>query len=437
MLTLPMKYIFFITILFLSTIAGAYNNEDLAAKVRFDNTIEISEWIIEPRLLILIERINVSKNLSSLSEQSNYIEQFSSGAKFDALNPAERYVYLVAQVLFIEKKRLFQPPSLNSKHHAKNIIELLSDINELSTLISESQLNQPSFLELQLQFHSILADQYALLEEYDLAYQERRSYLNKYDLYRGNKRKEMIDSLTDDFGINEKRLVNDSLIKKNELQVKQVDEVEKDKKSQQNNFIFIIGTALIFTIIFFKQLRVRNKLIKLARTDSLTGLLNRSALFEQGYAMTTDFSEGLYDLSVLLLDLDDFKLINDFYGHHIGDEVLKELSVLTNETMRSRDVFARLGGEEFVALLPYADNNKAKAIAQRINEKVSQHDFTAKGINEPITLSIGVATMNSNNVSFDDILHCADLAMYQAKALGKNRILSYQNIPTSQERRGI
>ena len=111
------------------------------------------------------------------------------------------------------------------------------------------------------------------------------------------------------------------------------------------------------------------------------------------------------------------------------------MSQLVQETMRSRDEFSRLGGEEFVALLPFADNNKAKAIAMRINSKIAQYDFSSLMLQSRVTISIGVATMRGNQMSFDDLLHCADLAMYQAKEQGRDTVVCYQNIAAVQERR--
>ena len=138
---------------------------------------------------------------------------------------------------------------------------------------------------------------------------------------------------------------------------------------------------------------------------------------------------------MLLFDIDHLKQVNDNYGHHVGDLVLVEISNLVNETMRDRDFLARLGGEEFVVLLPNTDIDKAKAIAVRIVEKISQHSFHHLGVNQQITLSIGVANIKDTNADFDDILHAADLAMYKAKTLGRNQMVNYATIAEDQERR--
>ncbi|MBU2893359.1 GGDEF domain-containing protein [Colwellia sp. D2M02] len=419
-------------VFFNAAIAMGNLSQDITPEVA--EITETEEFSVDPSLLLLINSIKLldnSKGTQSIKYAQEHLLQFSSPKS--PLNPAEQYLYLLAQALLIEKKTQLQPPTLNKDKVTESIVALLVEAKNVGEVIDEGQLSQPIFLQL----HEILANKYAELGQYDLAYQEKREYLIKYDIYRDNKRNAMLSALTEEFSINEKKSLNDSLIKQNQQQVQRVDEAQKEKKMQQTRFILVMAIALAFGLLFFWQLKVRNKLIVLTKTDALTGIFNRSALFEHGHTMAKRFSEQPYDLSILLLDIDHFKKINDVYGHHCGDQVLKTIASLVNETMRTRDIFARLGGEEFVALLPLADSSKAKAIAQRINEKVAQYDFGAIGLKEQVTLSIGISTMDYHNASFEDALHSADLAMYQAKAQGRNCVLSYQNISTSQERRGI
>jgi len=340
------------------------------------------------------------------------------------LNAAEQYLLLVAQALLKET-------DLAQQSKSEDIVDLLKQAAELSDKISEQQLSQPNFLQL----HLILAKHYAKLQQFDLAYQEKRSYLDKYYIYRKNKRLEMIASLEQSYEVKNKKQSNSLLESQNQQKERRVVEVQKERDEQQYNFTLIIAVAITFVLLFFRQLRVRNKLIRLTRSDSLTKLANRSALFEHGEKMVASFAHQPTELSVILFDLDHFKKINDNFGHHVGDKVLVKVSELVKETMRSRDVFSRLGGEEFVALLPFADNNKAKAIAMHIKEKIANHDFSNLMLQCKVTVSIGVATMESDQMSFDDLLHGADLAMYQAKEQGRNTVVCYKNIATAQERR--
>ena len=174
-----------------------------------------------------------------------------------------------------------------------------------------------------------------------------------------------------------------------------------------------------------RQIKIRHVLKHLAQTDSLTGLLNRGALFEKGIALTEQAFERKNEMTAFLLDLDHFKQVNENYGHNIGDKVLKTIAILGCETMRSRDIFARLGGEEFVAVLPDANLEEANAIAERLREKICAYDFSECGLTQSITASFGVAALDQVTPKFDAMLNSADEAMYYAKDQGRNKVCSY------------
>ena len=131
------------------------------------------------------------------------------------------------------------------------------------------------------------------------------------------------------------------------------------------------------------------------------------------------------ELSVLMLDIDHFKKINDSFGHDVGDKTLCNVAALANETMRSRDFLARIGGEEFAAILPDATIEQARAIAERMREKIQESSNENIDNNSQITVSIGLASIRDVRESFDGLLHAADMAMYQAKANGRNQVCSY------------
>ncbi len=167
------------------------------------------------------------------------------------------------------------------------------------------------------------------------------------------------------------------------------------------------------------------RLEQLAQTDPLTQLLNRRALTER---ITAEMERALrYDssLSVLMVDLDHFKKVNDTYGHLVGDDVLRDFAVLLTETIRVTDVVARYGGEEFLVLLPESDEAGAEHFAERIRDAVEGHEFTARGgqTRLGITASIGVATFPGARIeSVEDLLARADAALYRAKADGRNQV---------------
>jgi two-component system cell cycle response regulator len=164
----------------------------------------------------------------------------------------------------------------------------------------------------------------------------------------------------------------------------------------------------------------------LAQTDPLTEVLNRRALTDR---LSAEMERGRrYEstVSLLLIDLDHFKRINDTHGHLVGDDVLMEIAVLLQRAVRSVDVVARYGGEEFVIVLPETGIVGATAFAERMRELIESHEFNkARGQQVNLTTSIGVAIFPAPGVeTVEDFFAAADQALYRAKAEGRNRVRS-------------
>ncbi len=159
-----------------------------------------------------------------------------------------------------------------------------------------------------------------------------------------------------------------------------------------------------------------------AQIDPLTGLYNRRHFFAMLDYSCRPGWQSARELSVLLLDLDHFKHINDTYGHRVGDQVLQSTAQAMRFGIRQGDVASRHGGEEFAILLPGADLPTATAVAERLREMVERTAIpTDKGAIY-ITLSVGVATLSMGDADFDALLERADLALYAAKDAGRNRV---------------
>jgi diguanylate cyclase (GGDEF)-like protein/PAS domain S-box-containing protein len=159
--------------------------------------------------------------------------------------------------------------------------------------------------------------------------------------------------------------------------------------------------------------------------DHLTGLANRRALFEACELELMRWRHTPKPLSLVLVDADHFKRINDSFGHAVGDQVLRHLAGCLSDTFRVRDVVARLGGEEFVALLPGCDEAMALRISQRLCDAVAAQALTVDGTTVRCTVSVGVATMDEHIDGVDALIQRADVAMYAAKAAGRNRVCAW------------
>lgn len=168
------------------------------------------------------------------------------------------------------------------------------------------------------------------------------------------------------------------------------------------------------------ELEAANRALDLqARTDALTGLLNRRG-FETQMAFAVALARRISrPLSLITVDVDHFKRVNDTYGHEAGDEVLRRLARTLESRLRGSDVVARLGGEEFVALLPDTDLNGAQSIAQALVTAMAEQQDPVVGT---ITVSAGVATMRGAEDNGAAMLRRGDAALYEAKGQGRNRV---------------
>ena len=188
----------------------------------------------------------------------------------------------------------------------------------------------------------------------------------------------------------------------------------------------IIGASKIVRDITERK-QMEAQLQTLANTDPLTGLFNRRIFFErleQEIAKVARLSD--YLVVLLMLDLDFFKRINDAYGHAAGDEVLKVFAKIASNNVRSVDVLARLGGEEFAILLIGTDKNNAQLMAERLREEVADIVISHKLGSIKFTVSIGADCILADDINGEAVMHRADTALYEAKEKGRNQICFFQ-----------
>ena len=201
-----------------------------------------------------------------------------------------------------------------------------------------------------------------------------------------------------------------------------------------------ISLLLLISVITIRrtydELAEKSDLLeKSQRLDYLTGAINRSELVIIGEIEIDRSFRNARPFSILMLDIDHFKRINDVYGHQIGDVVLRCLTGICQNTLRKMDTFGRYGGEEFVVILPETDQKSAEDVAERLRKNVSENLNIAAGLNEEeITISIGgtVFTPNGNRAEqhyslFNKLIEVADIAMYQAKNNGRNQVAFSDN----------
>lgn len=160
----------------------------------------------------------------------------------------------------------------------------------------------------------------------------------------------------------------------------------------------------------------------LARSDELTGLNNRRAFFDDGEQVLNQAKRYSHPFSLIMLDVDHFKQVNDSYGHAAGDDVLETLADILRKQAREVDILGRLGGEEFALILPETALPDALAMAERLRTEIASTPVKNTKSDIHITASFGIATLTPQHTSLENLINEADDALYGAKKNGRNRV---------------
>ncbi len=198
---------------------------------------------------------------------------------------------------------------------------------------------------------------------------------------------------------------------------------ELQKTFYINLLISLLVTALVTLIIVYTINIYQKQLVEMASEDSLTKLANRrrfDELFEKFYKL---YKKGVNKLTLVLIDIDDFKRVNDDFGHLVGDQVLIRISEILKAELRNSDIITRWGGEEFAILFVDVSLENTVQIAQNICDATREDKILNELLGRQLTLSIGVGELNSLE-SQDGLVYKVDIALYEAKRKGKNQVIS-------------
>lgn len=184
-----------------------------------------------------------------------------------------------------------------------------------------------------------------------------------------------------------------------------------------------VGKILVFRDITARK-ELESELQRLAETDALTGIRNRRCILEYGAKDFRKSKRYKRPMSVLMLDVDHFKRINDTYGHQTGDEVLKQITKSCQENLREPDVIGRVGGEEFMVVLPETDIRQATKVAERLRSKIEGLSLHAVDGALSFTISVGAAQITDSDKRLEDVIKRSDEALYVAKTRGRNIVIA-------------
>jgi diguanylate cyclase (GGDEF)-like protein len=227
--------------------------------------------------------------------------------------------------------------------------------------------------------------------------------------------------------VQEKKLQVDALNKQN--QVLQLKQAVSAKNAETNRLYALLLLTVLGFIAFWAYLIKRSQLrfMQIARHDGLTGIFNRQHFVDAADRALSQCKKATLDASVIIIDLDHFKLVNDTHGHAVGDQVLKCTVAACRAHLRANDLFGRLGGEEFGILMPDCVAATARQVAERIRLTVADCSGTEEGVDFPVRASFGVAGTRMSGYALRQLLIHADNALYQAKREGRDRVVVYDH----------
>ena len=222
-------------------------------------------------------------------------------------------------------------------------------------------------------------------------------------------------------------LLNTKYIEKLKLhlfvEINKKEYLDELKKTFYGNLLASILVTVLVTFIILYTINIYQKqLVQLASEDALTGLANRRKFNEHFEKLYKLYKKGINRLTLFLIDIDDFKEVNDTFGHLIGDEALIRVAEILRVELRASDMIARWGGEEFALLLVDVSPEKAMEIAQKLCQAIKEDKVLTQLLQKPLTVSIGLGELSSLE-SQDGLVYKVDNALYEAKKAGKDQVV--------------
>jgi diguanylate cyclase (GGDEF)-like protein len=279
----------------------------------------------------------------------------------------------------------------------------------------------------------------AALHNYRDAYADLTEYARLYAAANDAERSRAATALRARFETDQE--IERNILLQRELGVSQVQSQRQARELRWNAIVVTSGVLVIALLIYFLIVnrRYRQQLVKLASQDALTGLPNRRRTAELATAALADATAAQSPLTIAIIDMDHFKIINDRCGHAAGDFVLKEFARIGRETLRETDVLGRWGGEEFLLIMPEATLDLALASLERMRTLVFGIHLPASGAGLRVTISAGLSTSIRHGRSLDEMIARADSALYAAKHEGRDlvRVADESYLATTAIRRAI
>lgn len=336
------------------------------------------------------------------------------------------YQYLIMAEQYMEGAQKHNAPLYFTLEKAY-VLEAMGRYDEAldSLIIAEEFLAKNSQTKNTFSHYNLMylqSEIYYKTEKYQQAYEKQSQYLKRLFNDKQTTNMEKVEELRLSYESQQADFKNKLLEQEQSVQIIQLNNMTYHENNLQLLIVFVSLIMLALAWLLLKMVQGQKHLLRVSQIDDLTGVINRRHLVELGEKMFITTHAKQQDFSVLMIDVDNFKMINDKLGHKIGDKVLKEIAELANLIMRTNDCFGRFGGEEFICLLPETSATDAHDVAERLRLTI-QEKVKLNKVDKQVTVSIGISSYKKqNNDSFSQLIKDADIKMYQAKSLGKNKV---------------
>lgn len=257
--------------------------------------------------------------------------------------------------------------------------------------------------------------------DYNLGYKMLNQYYHQYTQLLLKNSSERLLKVRASLELERQRITQALEKKRSQVELLEL-EKRKSVSAQQIYFnIFIICMILVILAVMVVQYRNNQKMRRLTIKDSLSDLFNRRYIFEHLNKIIANSDLDKVELAIILIDIDNFKSVNDKFGHPVGDDVICKIAEIGKQVFRQNDAFGRIGGEEFLCILPRTNVIEAEKIAQRFLTLIN-HSEIISGQPGLVTVSIGISVLSEQCRDAKQLYVNADKALYQAKHLGKNQV---------------
>jgi diguanylate cyclase (GGDEF)-like protein len=256
---------------------------------------------------------------------------------------------------------------------------------------------------------------------YETAYQLLDEYSELEVNFRNNQRRVQVDELR--LAYESEQVDIENKILENQAKIESLELAEANRASEhKDKFIIAMSlVVLVFAWVLYRIYRAQKVLLHVTRTDTLTGIINRRHILELGQELFIQSKELQQSYTVLSVDCDHFKKINDQFGHHVGDVALITLAKSGQNVIESPNIFGRISGEEFMVLMPGSNKQQGITLADKFRKTIENTQFHQGEMN--LTISIGVAEVDfTKHHQFSDLMKVSDTFLYQAKHSGRNRV---------------